>query len=143
MPDCEDSDCGEEVRRRVLCYHCGLLVCPWCWHHSHGCQPGHRKSECRDYKKYRRYGRPWIKRLRARQRLAQERRDLLKQSFERWPCAECAIHMSSASPSSEMRCMSCGLSYRVRLSRCRRLAAASVNAVASARKPWASLTAGR
>ena len=143
MPDCEDSDCGEEVRRRVLCYHCGLLVCPWCWHHLHGCQPGHTRSECWDYKKYRRYGRARIKRLRARQKLAQEMQDHLRQSFERWPCAECAVHMRSASPDSEMRCMSCGLSYRVRLKRCRRLVSASMKAVALARRQKASLAVGR
>jgi hypothetical protein len=46
MTECED--CGEECRRRTRCHHCGQLVCPWCWHHVHGCQPNHSREECWD-----------------------------------------------------------------------------------------------
>lgn len=52
MPECEDDGCGEETRRRVRCFHCGLYVCPWCWHHKHGCGPSHTKAECRHYQAY-------------------------------------------------------------------------------------------
>ncbi len=71
MTTCED--CGEEVRRRILCYHCGDLVCLWCWHHVHGCGPGHGTAECNSLKRYRKYGRPWIRRLRARRIRLEER----------------------------------------------------------------------
>lgn len=67
MVQCEDKKCEEEVRRRVLCYHCGLYVCRWCWHHVHGCEPGHRKEDCRSLKAYRQQGQALIKRLRAQQ----------------------------------------------------------------------------
>jgi hypothetical protein len=50
MPDCEE--CGEEVRRRVWCWHCGRYVCPWCWHHIHGCGPSHTRAECKHYQSY-------------------------------------------------------------------------------------------
>lgn len=47
MTTCED--CGdEEVKRRTRCHHCDLMVCPWCWHHVHRCEPNHKPEECRD-----------------------------------------------------------------------------------------------
>lgn len=50
MRECED--CEDEVKgRRLRCYHCGLLVCGWCWGHVHGCGPSHTRAECRDYQK--------------------------------------------------------------------------------------------
>lgn len=33
MTLCED--CGEDCKRRTRCPNCKLLVCSWCWHHSH------------------------------------------------------------------------------------------------------------
>lgn len=42
------GDCGDLVKRRRLCHHCQLMVCNHCWHHVHRCEPGHKKSECRD-----------------------------------------------------------------------------------------------
>lgn len=62
----ECEDCGERCKRRITCFHCGDLVCPRCWHHAHGCGPGHRQSECRDYRAYLKYGKEWIRRLRVR-----------------------------------------------------------------------------
>lgn len=62
MTECED--CGEKVRRRIRCFHCGLLVCSWCWGHVHRCEPGHKKENCRSYKYYKKYGMPLIKQLR-------------------------------------------------------------------------------
>jgi hypothetical protein len=68
---CEDEHCGDETPyRRFRCWHCGLLVCGWCWNHIHRCEPGHKRSECRDLAHYRRYGRRWIERLRARKEVA-------------------------------------------------------------------------
>lgn len=64
--DCEDPDCGELSLRRKRCWHCGLLVCGWCWNHNHACEPGHSQTECSDLANYRRYGEQWIERLRAR-----------------------------------------------------------------------------
>ena len=29
------EDCGEEAGRRVRCPRCNLLVCPYCFHHTH------------------------------------------------------------------------------------------------------------
>lgn len=66
MAECEDKDCGDESCRRVRCYHCGLLVCGWCWHHVHGCEPGHKRVDCKSLKAYNKFGAEWIKRLRAR-----------------------------------------------------------------------------
>lgn len=68
MPECEDKNCGDEAQRRVLCYHCGLYVCPWCFHHVHGCEPGHRRVECRSLKAFRQHGWSFIQRLRAGQK---------------------------------------------------------------------------
>lgn len=63
--NCED--CGERViGRRKLCWHCGKYVCGWCWGHVHQCEPGHSKKECRDFQRYKRHGKQWIARLRAR-----------------------------------------------------------------------------
>lgn len=66
MNACED--CGDHSARRVQCWHCGLLVCRYCWHHKHQCEPSHRKAECRDLASYKRFGKEWIARLRARRR---------------------------------------------------------------------------
>lgn len=66
MPGKPCEDCGGHERRRVLCFHCGMYVCRWCWNHKHQCQPGHSKQECRDWARYKRLGMDWIKRLRAR-----------------------------------------------------------------------------
>lgn len=48
------GDCGDLVKRRRLCPHCQLMVCGHCWHHVHRCEPGHKKSECRDLPKKKR-----------------------------------------------------------------------------------------
>lgn len=45
------EDCGEPQARRKRCHHCGWLVCRWCWHHVHRCEPSHTKKECRDLQK--------------------------------------------------------------------------------------------
>lgn len=63
MTVCED--CGDKVSRRKLCWHCGKLVCGWCWHHIHCCEPGHKKENCVSLKSYKRYGKEIIKRFRA------------------------------------------------------------------------------
>ena len=44
MTTCED--CSDDCKRRICCFHCGLLVCPWCWHHVHRCEPGHKRQDC-------------------------------------------------------------------------------------------------
>ena len=54
MKICED--CGDECKRRMRCWHCGLFVCPWCWGHVHRCEPGHKRDECRHLKIYKKYG---------------------------------------------------------------------------------------
>ena len=66
MVVCEDKNCEEDCLKRIVCFHCGLKVCPWCWHHIHRCEPGHGKAECKDYKAYKKHGQEWIDRLRAR-----------------------------------------------------------------------------
>lgn len=63
MSVCED--CGDSVRRRFRCFHCGLFVCRWCWHHVHQCEPGHRRDDCTDLRKYKRLGARLLDRLRA------------------------------------------------------------------------------
>ena len=43
------EDCEEEIeegQRRIRCVHCNLLVCGFCWHHFHRCEPGHSRAEC-------------------------------------------------------------------------------------------------
>lgn len=61
------ESCGFDVQeRRRRCWHCGDMVCGYCWHHEHRCEPGHSKAKCRDHKRYRRHGAEWIARLRAR-----------------------------------------------------------------------------
>lgn len=62
MKECED--CGDIVKRRIRCYHCGLLVCGWCWNHVHRCEPGHKKENCYSFKAYKKYGQKVIKQLR-------------------------------------------------------------------------------
>lgn len=50
-PSRECEDCGDEIpanQRRRRCWHCGQLVCGYCWHHFHQCEPGHSREECRD-----------------------------------------------------------------------------------------------
>lgn len=42
--DCEDDVNG----RRIRCHHCKLLVCSWCWHHVHQCEPSHTRADCRN-----------------------------------------------------------------------------------------------
>lgn len=64
MVECED--CGDEVKRRFTCFHCGQYICGWCWNHIHGCGPGHKRSECKDYRSYLKHGKKWVERLRAR-----------------------------------------------------------------------------
>ena len=72
MPEHDCEDCGDVAEgRRLRCFHCGLLVCGWCWHHVHRCEPGHTRSECRNLARY--LARPagpdrrrWIERVRAR-----------------------------------------------------------------------------
>lgn len=44
----ECDDCAEEVPRRKRFWHCGMFVCPYCWHHTHCCEPNHSKEECKD-----------------------------------------------------------------------------------------------
>jgi hypothetical protein len=47
----ECEDCGDETapgERRKRCHHCSLMVCRWCWHHVHRCEPNHTAAECRD-----------------------------------------------------------------------------------------------
>jgi hypothetical protein len=63
MTTCEE--CEDDVRRRVRCFHCGLLVCPYCWHHIHGCGPSHTRSECRHYAAYLKRKGAWINIVRA------------------------------------------------------------------------------
>lgn len=46
MTICEDFGCGNECLRRIQCVHCGLYICGWCWHHVHGCEPGHKPKDC-------------------------------------------------------------------------------------------------
>ena len=75
MPICED--CGDERRRRIRCYHCGLLVCPWCWRHSHRCEPGHSPKNCNHLKVVNRQKTPelrkqLLRRMRARTLRAQQ-----------------------------------------------------------------------
>ena len=47
------EDCGEETTgvRRIRCCHCHQLVCGYCWHHIHRCEPGHERKDCRDLKR--------------------------------------------------------------------------------------------
>lgn len=66
MRYCEDEDCEEQARRRIRCFHCGLLVCPYCYHHIHRCEPGHDKKDCSDYLAFKEYGKEWIDRVRVR-----------------------------------------------------------------------------
>ncbi|MGA9862104.1 MAG: hypothetical protein WA383_02330 [Terriglobales bacterium] len=33
MHACEN--CGDEVKRRIRCQNCGLLICSWCYNHVH------------------------------------------------------------------------------------------------------------
>ena len=112
MTECES--CEDDCKRRITCFHCGEKVCPHCWHHIHSCEPGHKRSECRDYRRYLKYGQEWIRRLRARLKES-EKRDLLKQSFELGPCRICEPKLDSASPDSDMRCERCKLSFRSRV----------------------------
>lgn len=44
MTECER--CGDKTKRRILCYHCGHLVCRYCWHHECRCEPGHKPERC-------------------------------------------------------------------------------------------------
>ena len=47
----ECEDCGDETdagERRKKCPHCALMVCRWCWHHVHRCEPSHEPAQCRD-----------------------------------------------------------------------------------------------
>jgi hypothetical protein len=119
MADCEDEDCGEESSRRVRCFHCGLLVCGWCWHHVHGCEPGHKKAECSDYRRYLQYGREWIRRLRARLTTT-EAYAVLRRSLEIAPCSVCEKRLYDfpisdlGSPKTKSTCGTCGLSYSTR-----------------------------
>lgn len=62
MPKCED--CGNEQKRRVRCYHCGLLICSWCWHYIHCCEPSHTKDKCIQYNMYKKHGLSFLKRVR-------------------------------------------------------------------------------
>jgi hypothetical protein len=62
----ECEDCGDYVPRRVLCYHCGLYVCRACWNHKHRCEPGHTPDKCASLALYRKFGRPFLMRVRAR-----------------------------------------------------------------------------
>jgi hypothetical protein len=125
MADCEDEDCGEESPRRFRCYHCGLFVCGWCWHHVHGCEPGHKKSECRDFKRYLKYGKEWIRRLRARLTTT-EAYAVLRRSLEATPCSECEKNLYNfpidqlGSSETKSACQSCGLSYSTRYNDCRK-----------------------
>ena len=74
--------CGEMVRRRRRCWHCGQFVCGYCWHHEHACEPGHAKADCTDLavlvRVKARHGekaaRNLLDRLRARSMAAEERR---------------------------------------------------------------------
>jgi hypothetical protein len=45
------EDCGDDCERRTRCVHCKLLVCRWCFHHVHSCEPNHSRAECRDIAK--------------------------------------------------------------------------------------------
>lgn len=58
MVKCED--CGSECKRRIRCFHCGLLVCSWCWGHVHRCEPGHKRENCNSYKAYKKYGKRFL-----------------------------------------------------------------------------------
>lgn len=64
MSICED--CGDSCRRRIRCFHCGLLVCSWCWHHVHRCEPNHTRDKCFSLQSYKRYGKEYLSRVRAR-----------------------------------------------------------------------------
>lgn len=70
------EDCGEDpYGRRIQCVHCGLYICGWCWHHVHGCGPGHATAQCRDRRRVQRMPprtrRLYFKKLRARSLKAQ------------------------------------------------------------------------
>jgi len=54
------EDCGEAAKRRKQCFHCGLYVCSWCWHHCHQCWPGHTRERCRNWN--------WIKNMTPKER---------------------------------------------------------------------------
>lgn len=67
MTECER--CGDEVKRRKLCWHCGHYVCSRCWYYECRCQPGHRPENCIQLKTLKRYGRDWyLKQVVARLR---------------------------------------------------------------------------
>ena len=66
---CEDPKCSSKEKRRVRCWHCGRLVCRWCWQNVHRCEPSHSKKDCRDWKHYKRFGMKWINRMRIRRGL--------------------------------------------------------------------------
>jgi hypothetical protein len=55
MTECER--CGEECKRRRLCFHCGHYVCSYCWHHECECMPGHRPENCMHLNAMKRVGR--------------------------------------------------------------------------------------
>ena len=115
MPKCEDEDCGDEVKRRVLCFHCGIRVCGWCWKGIHRCEPGHQRADCRDLRAYRRYGKAAILRRRSRtlKRMADD--GLLRASFKEWPCEVCMPFIGRALARSDMRCVGCKMSFASRL----------------------------
>jgi hypothetical protein len=70
MPACED--CGEEQARRVRCFHCGLLICSWCWSHVHCCEPSHTRDKCSSWFLYKKYGLPFLKDMRKKVLAAKE-----------------------------------------------------------------------
>lgn len=121
MPECEDEDCGEVASRRIRCFHCGLLVCPWCWHHLHGCMPGHQKADCRDHKRFVQYGREWIRRLRSRITVRQAL-CVLERSYEVIACAACGpklyafkiTDLEKGTPEAKVACPTCKLSFKDR-----------------------------
>jgi len=135
MAFCEDEDCEDESPRRVLCFHCGLYVCGWCWHHVHGCEPGHKKAECRDYKRFLQYGKEWIRRLRTRLTINQAF-ETLKRSFKVRPCPTCegrlfgfpVRELSSRTPESTSVCKACNLSFQHRYQEVRKQDIASIAA---------------
>jgi hypothetical protein len=55
MTECER--CGDECKRRKLCYHCGHYVCGWCWRHECSCKPGHKPERCVHLQLLKRIGR--------------------------------------------------------------------------------------
>ncbi len=57
MTQCER--CGDNCKRRKLCYHCGHLVCVCCWRRECRCEPGHKPENCFHFNLMKGRGRAW------------------------------------------------------------------------------------